>query len=603
MIRPQPARWFETLCAREDALAVLEALAATGCVEIEWPATREAPGAAQANRRLREYAELARRYRAYWPRAQMREAAAGPAPAQAFESALRHLADWAAEAEPRISEVQELEGLIGELATLERVIDALEASGIDLSDLVRTHAGLEARVLVYPEGADPSIPGRVLLRTYTAGRETVALLVGEPVALAEVEREAAALHARAVALPAWLDRDAAKSRALIGPRREAAARALSAARATLVELAARHEVAMALGDVARAAWCFQNAGAIDAGEGVFARVNGWTDDAPRIAAAVDASGARALVSFPPAPAGRSPPLVLRNPWWARPFELFTRLFGMPSREGADPSAALAVVSPLLFGYMFGDVGQGLVLIAAGLALRRRSAAFRLLIPGGIAAVAFGLLFGSVFGLEGAFAPLWLAPLESPLAVLAVPVAAGAALLSLGLVLNALEAYWRHAFTEWLLCDAGFAAVYLGLLVAPFHAAGVALGLAGAVAFIAGRAFGRPRPGAALAALGALLERTLQILVNTLSFARVGAFALAHAGLSAAVVALAQATGNRVGYLAALVAGNAIVIVLEGLVVGIQTTRLILFEFFVRFFESRGRELRPLLPPITPEESQ
>ena len=109
-----------------------------------------------------------------------------------------------------------------------------------------------------------------------------------------------------------------------------------------------------------------------------------------------------------------------------------------------------------------------------------------------------------------------------------------------------------------------------------------------------------RIAAAARALGELLERTVQILVNTVSFARVGAFALAHAGLSAAVVALAQATGSATGEIAALVVGNVLILVLEGLVVGIQTTRLILFEFFVRFFESRGREFRPLLPPHVTE---
>jgi len=101
---------------------------------------------------------------------------------------------------------------------------------------------------------------------------------------------------------------------------------------------------------------------------------------------------------------------------------------------------------------------------------------------------------------------------------------------------------------------------------------------------------------ALAAVGALLEHTLQLLINTLSFVRVGAFALAHAGLSAAVVALADAAGGA-GYWIVLVLGNALILALEGLVVGIQTTRLLLFEFFVRFLEGTGRPFRPLAPPV------
>ena len=51
----------------------------------------------------------------------------------------------------------------------------------------------------------------------------------------------------------------------------------------------------------------------------------------------------------------------------------------------------------------------------------------------------------------------------------------------------------------------------------------------------------------------------------------------------------------------LVLGNAAIVALEGLVVGIQTTRLILFEFFIRFLSARGRPFEPLLPPSPPSE--
>ena len=92
---------------------------------------------------------------------------------------------------------------------------------------------------------------------------------------------------------------------------------------------------------------------------------------------------------------------------------------------------------------------------------------------------------------------------------------------------------------------------------------------------------------------------MQILINTLSFARVGAFALAHAGLASAVVALAQASNNALVGAIVLVLGNGLILIVEGLVVSIQTTRLVLFEFFTRFFRPEGREFRPLAaPPVT-----
>jgi len=67
-------------------------------------------------------------------------------------------------------------------------------------------------------------------------------------------------------------------------------------------------------------------------------------------------------------------------------------------------------------------------------------------------------------------------------------------------------------------------------------------------------------------------------------------------LSSAIVALMHASGHVVIMALVLVLGNAVVIVLEGLVVSIQTTRLVLFEFFTRFLIAEGRVFRPLPPP-------
>lgn len=599
MIRPEPARWFEAVCARDDAFLLLEALAAQACAEIEWHAGGDERQAAQANRLLKDFAALARQYRAYWPAPQLRDPSGFKVPVAAFEAAMARLDAWAAEASTEIAALQEAERELAESATVARVLDAFDASALDLRALASANGAIRARVLVYPLQAEPAIPPAVLLHRFTAAHEAHAVVLGAAEAIEALEREAVALRGRAVPLPGWLGREAATSRATLAQRVDELERARAQRRAALEASLAKHGVEVALGDIARASWCFHNVGAVDA-KTELARITGWTDDPERLAAAVESSGARALATFPPPPAGAVPPLLLRNPWWARPFELFIRLFGVPGREGADPSMLLAVFSPLLFGYMFGDVGHGAVLLAAGLLLHRRYPALKLLIPGGIAAMAFGALFGSVFAREDLFHALWVEPLAQPLTVLVVPLYAGAALLTVGLGLHALEAWWRHAFGAWLRRDAGMVAVYFGLLAAPFDSAGLLVAAAGAAAFVAGHAFSARRASAALAGLGELVERTLQILVNTVSFARVGAFALAHAGLSAAVVALAEATGSPAGAFAALVIGNLLVLVLEGLVVGIQTTRLILFEFFVRFFESHGREFRPLLPPNVTE---
>src|SRR5208283_1516421 len=94
-------------------------------------------------------------------------------------------------------------------------------------------------------------------------------------------------------------------------------------------------------------------------------------------------------------------------------------------------------------------------------------------------------------------------------------------------------------------------------------------------------------------------------INTVSFVRVGAFALAHAGLGYAVAGLAAGVGAATGLRATswlmLAAGNALIIAIEGLVVGIQTTRLVLFEFFIRFLHGTGRAFRPLPLPTAAQD--
>ena len=172
--------------------------------------------------------------------------------------------------------------------------------------------------------------------------------------------------------------------------------------------------------------------------------------------------------------------MLANPWWVQPFELFPRLIGMPGASGADPSLLLAFVVPLMFGYMFGDVGQGLVLALAGLLLARRLPVLRLLVPCGIAAAVFGFVFGSVFTMKHLVEPLWLRPLADPLTVLVVPIVAGSALLTLGLLLDLLQSWWQRQIVHWLRADLPALAVYLGLLLAFVTPIGWLIAAAGAV---------------------------------------------------------------------------------------------------------------------------
>jgi len=100
------------------------------------------------------------------------------------------------------------------------------------------------------------------------------------------------------------------------------------------------------------------------------------------------------------------------------------------------------------------------------------------------------------------------------------------------------------------------------------------------------------------AVGDLLMSAFELVMNTLSFLRVGAFALAHAALSSAVMTLADAAESLWLIVLIILVGNVFGVVLEGLLVFVQTTRLVLFEFFIRFLRAEGRLFRPVSDPST-----
>jgi V/A-type H+-transporting ATPase subunit I len=258
---------------------------------------------------------------------------------------------------------------------------------------------------------------------------------------------------------------------------------------------------------------------------------------------------------------------------------------------------LALMVPLMFGFMFGDVGQGAVLLLAGILLRGRFRPLVLLIPGGIAAMVFGVLFGSVFAREDLIQALWLRPLSQPLLPLVVSLAFGASVLVLGLLLDALQHHWAGQSRLWWRTRAGLLLAYLGMLGATVDMRSMWAVAAGLLWFWAGSSVGaEDRLGRLGSSIAESIEVLLQLFVNTLSFVRIGAFALAHAGLAAAIQALAAGMQSRLAAFILLVVGNLAVIVIEGLIVGIQTTRLVLFEFFIRFLHGAGRPFRPLPPP-------
>jgi V/A-type H+-transporting ATPase subunit I len=601
MLRPRPARWFEALCPRAASARIVGVLARTGEVEVEVRSDH------QAELRLQELAEGLESYRAliphysrYWARGTLDRTSVGEPPRLIMKRALEQLEKWRRQADPLIRHLQGLEEERNRLQQCARVFQAMGDSTMDFTPFGEIGPILRRLAALLPKHADlPFIGPATLYLCVPLAAETYLLAVGPASELATTEEHIKGLGGRLLQPPQWLrGRPAAAHRQILTHLNQIE-RDIARQTQRLDALYGTHSLPQALGDLTCLEWFTSKVGVLELASEHFALVTGWTSDrtGEHLVQALEDEGIPALIRFPEPPPGATPPQLLDNPPWARPFEVFVRAMGVPGGTEADPSPVLAVVVPLLFGYMFGDLGQGAVLVLAGWWLRRRFALARLLMSAGVSAAVFGLVFGSVFSMEHLVPALWLHPLEHPVTVLLIPLAMGVVLLGAGQMLDCLAAAWRGELRKWLCKDAGFLVLYLGGIATVFEPGLYWVPLIGLAWFLTGAAW-TEGPLQALGALGESLERGLQILVNTLSFARVGAFALAHAGLSSALVALAAAAETGVAAFLILAIGNVVVILLEGLVVSIQTTRLVLFEFFARFLRGSGRVFHPLPPPPT-----
>jgi V/A-type H+-transporting ATPase subunit I len=376
-----------------------------------------------------------------------------------------------------------------------------------------------------------------------------------------------------------------------------------------------------------------------AAAGRFVVISGWIPerDGPQLARAIAAaSDGRAVVDLqrpedlPEAlSASLRIPILHRNPVLLRPFQMLVQMYGVPSYAEVQPTAFFAISFLVMFGLMFGDVGQGLVLFSAGYCLFRYLPRFLdygiLLMECGAASTVFGLLYGSLFGLEGVLPVVWMEPIHDLPRFMGIAIGFGVLVVSLGLVINIVNS-WRTgerssallgargvfgAFVYWV----GLALVARALMPATFVVpAPLLLGMAVVpvlllvlrrplIRLVEGRAARRPHPAGprwltALEGSVELVDALFGYFANTISFVRVAAFAAVHAGVFVALFALADTLAHsRFGQplgLITLVAGNVVMIFLEGLTASVQVLRLEYYEFFGKFFRGGGELYRPLM---------
>ncbi len=339
------------------------------------------------------------------------------------------------------------------------------------------------------------------------------------------------------------------------------------------------------------------------------------------------------------------PVKLRDKGILAKFELLTILRGIPDYREINPTPIFMILFILMYGMMFGDFGEGIVISLLGVFFATRKKAVLgigrrginklgwIMIFSGIVATFFGLLYGEVFLYEShlleevrhslglpALGPL--SEMEKINQMIVVALIFGVIQLTIALGLGFVNRFLKEGAVEAIFNGRGLlglvlyvtgvflivnviqSGMSLNAFLFPENIPLTAICLASLMLI-----FGSPVIVSILGkhkvhlaekvmeGFGEGIETFLSFLANSFSYLRVAAFAIAHAALGLSAVMLSQMAGPIVGYLAM----NVIGILIEGFVVGIQTMRLLYYEFSTKFYSGGGVVYKPLTLPITFEK--
>ena len=313
------------------------------------------------------------------------------------------------------------------------------------------------------------------------------------------------------------------------------------------------------------------------------------------------------------------PVRLKNSnWFFKPFETITEMYGTPGYNEIDPSPFVAVLFTVMFGFMLGDIGHGLILALIGLFIRKTSKKFgSVIMYAGFSAVFFGFMYGSVFGFEWLPA-IFLRPVLKIQELMIIAIYFGIGIVSLGLFLNIINGFKQHNWEKAIFGGEGIAGVlfyltsvfsvsyYLvtkkipvppALLIAVLGISLVSIFLAEPLSgLLDGKGLKFPE-GFVLVSFVGLFNLLIEYFSNAISFVRLAAFALTHGALFSAfwIMTLMVLPTPGGGLWAAIIflIGQLILVGLEGLVVFIQDLRLTYYEYFTKFFEGSGHPFKPL----------
>lgn len=311
------------------------------------------------------------------------------------------------------------------------------------------------------------------------------------------------------------------------------------------------------------------------------------------------------------------PTFLKNNRFFKPFEMLVNMYGVPMHNETDPTFFFGLTYMILFGAMFGDLGQGLVIAIAGVLLKHRiSPAFAgILTRIGIGSMFFGFFYDSFFGYENVISamlplPIYFRPIENINQTLIYAIVIGVVLMFISFIYSIVNKLRLGDIEEGLFGKNGLNGMILlasilmlifgmftGTKLIPSALLTLILLVSVALLFVKQplsnlilknhRLYDEAPSAYFVESFFNLFETFLGAISNTASFIRVGAFALNHVGLFIAFHTLAEMIGSTTGNVAMFILGNVIVLALEGLVVFIQGLRLFYYELFSKYYTGDG----------------
>ncbi|MGL5439170.1 MAG: V-type ATP synthase subunit I [Filifactoraceae bacterium] len=320
------------------------------------------------------------------------------------------------------------------------------------------------------------------------------------------------------------------------------------------------------------------------------------------------------------------PTKLKNNILLRPFETLVKMYSIPDYKETDPTPFFAITYMILFGMMFGDVGQGLVICLTGFILSRKIDAIGEIIGRiGISSIVFGFLYGSVFGIEDMIPAIVIRPMEEVNTILLWAVALGVLMMIIAYFIGFKNLKARNDMANLYFDKNGISGFtfYMAFLILALNLVifkrYLSINMTSILTIIcvlvmvitSSLMFMKPKLAEKIGSKKIqeglshkemfspvesgfeLFETLMGMFSNTLSFIRVGAFAINHVGLFMAFQALGQMTGSGAGNFIMIIVGNIIILGLEGLIVSIQSIRLEYYELFSKYFKGEGIDYEPV----------